>query len=184
VALAKKLIGDARSRELYELRRDTKGALLITASGLKEGPTPSARSGAAGGARGGSSGGGKSALDRGRALMTDGEFRPALALLEEAREEEPSSPEVLAALGWTTWKVHGARSVSDAEEYLLLALAFDERSAAAVASLARIYLAQSNEQKARLFLKRLLRLESDATWAKRALSELGPPPSGDDGAAR
>lgn len=184
VALAKKLIGDARSRELYELRRDTKGALLITASGLKEGPTPSARSGAAGGSRGGSSGGGNTALDRARALMADGEFRPALALLEEAREEEPSSPEVLAALGWATWKAHGARSASDAEEYLLLALVFDERSAAAVASLARIYLAQSNEQKARIFLKRLLRLESDATWAKRALSELGAPPSGEDGAAR
>ena len=178
VELARNLIGDAASREAYNTRRDTTGEMFITATGLKEGPprsppptrgTKSRR----GQNRSSSGSGGKTSLvDRARKCMADGEFRGAVTLLKQAREADPSSPEVFAALGWATWKAGGDRAAEDAEDYLRLALTFDARSTEALTALGKLYLSQSRTDHARAVLKMLVRLEPDSAWAKRKLSEV------------
>ena len=172
VGNALKLLGDEHRRANYLRRRALSGDLLISPGGVKEGPPvstaraepqPAATTPA------------PQAFERGQALMEEGDYRSARAYLEQARMEEPSSPEVLAALGWTTWMQGGARVAGDAEDYLRLALTFDGRSIPALTALSKVLLAQDKGEQARPVLKRLIRLQSSATWARRALSELGDP---------
>lgn len=178
VGYALKLIGDGRRRANYLRRRKTSGELLIVQGGVKEGaPVAAAQADPPSAAQTTAS----QAFERGRALMEEGDYRAARAYLEQARMEEPSSPDVLAALGWTTWMQGGVRVAGDAEDYLRLALTFDGRSVPALTALAKVFLAQSKGEQARPVLKRLIRLQSGATWARRALAELGEPPAGEGG---
>ena len=172
VSLAKKLISDAAKRDAYLLRRDTTGALFITASGLKEGPTPAPRVAAASGAKASPGGGGNPLLDRAYACMSKNDFRSAVGLLKQAREQDPSSPKVFAALGWATWNDGGAAAADDAEDYLRLALTFDPRSIEALTYLVKVYMAQERYDNARPLARMLMRLDSDSSWAKRTLAEI------------
>jgi tetratricopeptide (TPR) repeat protein len=172
VSIAKKLISDAEKREVYLLRRDTTGELFITATGLKEGPALPSRAASARESRGRSSGSGNKLLDRAHVFMAKNDFRSAVALLKQAREQDPSSPQVFAALGWATWNDGGASAAEDAEDYLRLALTFDARSIEALTYLVKVYMAQSRFDNARPLVRMLIRLDSDSSWAKRTLSEI------------
>jgi tetratricopeptide (TPR) repeat protein len=190
VALAQKIIGSQKNREAYNRRRESTGELFITATGLKEGPprnTAASSSKSRGGksrrgtSRSSSAQGNASLIERARKLMADGEFRGAVSLLKQAREADPSSPEVFAALGWATWKVGGERAAEDAEDYLRLALTFDARSTEALTSLGKLYLSQSRTDHARAVLKMLVRLDPDSVWAKRKLAEVDTAAANDSG---
>ena len=114
-------------------------------------------------------------LARARSLMADGSFRLALPLLKQARLDDPSSPEVLAALGWATWKTQGDEAVDDAVDFLKLALTFDKRSVRALEYLGRIFLSQDDADRARPVLRRFLKHQPTAQWAKDALASLPEP---------
>ena len=172
VSIAKKLISDAEKRESYLIRRDTTGALFITASGLKEGPVPTSRAKAAKEAHARSSRNENGLLERAHICMAKSDFRTAVALLKQAREQDPSSPRVFAALGWATWSEGGANAAEDAEDYLRLALTFDARSIEALTYLVKVYITQSRLDNARPLLRMLVRLDPDSSWAKRTLAEL------------
>ena len=118
-----------------------------------------------------------SSLERGLARLRDGQYRIAITLLEKARVDDPSSPEVLAALGWATWKAHGDASADDAEDFLKLALTFAPRSGQAIEYLARIALAREDAEQARVYLLRFLKQQPKAQWARDALASLPEPPA-------
>lgn len=114
-------------------------------------------------------------LARARSLMADGSFHLALPLLKQARLDDPSSPEVLAGLGWATWKTQGDEAIDDAVDFLKLALTFDKRSVRALEYLGRIFLAQDDADRARPVLRRFLKHQPTAQWAKDALASLPEP---------
>jgi hypothetical protein len=109
-----------------------------------------------------------------RALMDQGKHRAAVPALERLRQERPSDPDVLADLGWATWhaKKGDAAAQESAEEFLKLALTFDGRHATAAERLARISLTGADTALARARLRRVLRLQPDAAWARQALDAL------------
>ena len=107
-----------------------------------------------------------------RAMMEQGKFREALALLRKARLENPSHPDVLADLGWATWKTRGVgeNDPGEAEEYLQLAWTFDSKNARAATFLAKVALESGQDEAAEKWLARVIKLDKSATWAKRALA--------------
>jgi len=114
-----------------------------------------------------------------RACMSDGEFGRAVKLLERARRDNPSSPEILAALGWSTWNVKGfnAEGQEAAEEYLRLSLAFDARHVKALEYLARIAMRGDDKENARTRLATLLKVVPEHAWGQRAMGKMS---KGDD----
>jgi hypothetical protein len=111
-----------------------------------------------------------------RAVLATGDHRKALSMLQVLRRKYPSEPGVLADLGWAIWHVRGRdeKGVEEAEDYLRLALTFDSRNATAAERLARIAIARKDEDATRRGLARLIKIQPSATWAKKALSDLGP----------
>jgi tetratricopeptide (TPR) repeat protein len=105
------------------------------------------------------------------AHMKDGHFDQALSLLKKARLDDPSSPDVMAALGWTTWKLRGDKG-GDAEEFLKLALTFDPRHANGLEWLSRIKVEQGELDAAKKLLQQLVRVAEDPSWARTALRNL------------
>ncbi len=109
-----------------------------------------------------------------RALMDKGDFSSALSLLKKGRLEDPSSPAIMADLGYATWKIKGTKN-GDAEEFLRLALTFDPQNTRALETLARISVAANDLDLARKLLKQLTRFADDPSWAKKALANLDKP---------
>lgn len=107
-----------------------------------------------------------------RKLMEEGKFREAVALLRKERLENPSHPDVLADLGWATWKARspGDEDSSAAEEFLQLAWTFDSKNGRAATFLAKVALETHQDEAAAKWLARVLKLDPSATWAKRALA--------------
>jgi curved DNA-binding protein CbpA len=163
---ARRVLGGAARRAAYDQ--------TLEGVAPSAGDTPSV----AGDASGGSGSGAGLTVDslaRARELLADGSFRLALPLLKQARLDDPSSPEVLAALGWATWKTQGQEAAQDAVDYLKLALTFDKRAMRALEYLARIFLEQEDAERARPVLKRFLKHQPRAQWAKDALGSLPEP---------
>jgi len=126
------------------------------------------------------------AYEQAKILMANGDHERARKLLERARQDSPSSPEILADLGWCTWMVQGRTTgdASSAEEYLRLAVAFNPRHEAALEFLARIAVERGDNDNARSRVKALLRVTPNSAWGTHALQQLGrasgsqPEPSG------
>ena len=109
-----------------------------------------------------------------RVCMTDGDFSRAVRLLERARRDNPSSPDILSALGWSTWNVMGFDSGSQeaAEEYLKLAVAFDARHLKSLEYLARVAVRCGDKDNSRARLGALLKVVPDHAWGQRALGKI------------
>lgn len=113
----------------------------------------------------------ESDLGRARALIARGRWSQALQMLKQARLEDPSSPDVMAALGWTTWNLRGDKG-GDAEEFLKLALTFDPRHASGLEWLARIKVEKNELESAKRLLQQLIKVGDDPRWAQTALRNL------------
>jgi tetratricopeptide (TPR) repeat protein len=115
------------------------------------------------------------AYDQAKILMSNGDHARARKLLERARRDSPSSPDVLADLGWCTWMVQGRTTgdASESEEFLRLAVAFDPRHTSALEFLARIAVERGDTDGARQRVKALLRVVPTSGWGNQTLQSLG-----------
>ncbi len=113
----------------------------------------------------------QSELSRAQEMIAKGQFDKALSILKQARLDDPSSPDVMAALGWTTWNLRGNKG-GDAEEFLKLALTFDPRHPKGLEWLARIKVEQNELPAAKKLLQQLIRVAEDPKWARTALRNL------------
>ena len=113
-------------------------------------------------------------IEEAKVLISQGKFKAAVSLLESARRANPSDPQVLAELGWATWKARkwGSEEDEAAEEYLRLALTFEPQNTRAMEFLARIAIEKGEKDKAQQILKRILKLTKDSEWARTALLSL------------
>ena len=121
---------------------------------------------------------------RARRLVDRGEFNMALPLLQQLRLENPSDPDVMADLGWATWRIKSHRSGDDsAEEYLRLALTFNHENIRALEFLARIAKERGQEVEARRHVERLLAVDPDSRWGQAAMKSFsaGDPGQGKGG---
>lgn len=110
-------------------------------------------------------------LAEARALMAQNKFKEALSRLKKARVDDPSSPDIMADLGWATWKLQGTKN-GDAEEFLRLALTFDNNNLLGLEYLAKVLVEQGDLETAKVLIQRLAKLAPDSTWAKKALANL------------
>ena len=108
-----------------------------------------------------------------RSLVEKGDYKGALPLLEKARFECPTSPDVLADLGWCIWRTRDFNPTAqhEADEYLRLALSFDERHLPTLEYQARVALEMEDHDAAVQALKRLLTVQPGHEWATRFLEE-------------
>lgn len=115
------------------------------------------------------------AYEQAKILMANGDHDRARKLLERARRDSPSSPDILADLGWCTWMVQGRTTgdASAAEEFLRLAVAFNPRHESALEFLARIAVERGDNEGARSRVKALLRVTPSSAWGTHALQQLG-----------
>jgi curved DNA-binding protein CbpA len=177
-------MSDQTLRQAYNRRLAQGSAPLVQGASRK--PSPAAREAARkaprrrSAATRGNSEAWEEAYDQARKLMEDGDFDRALTSLERARRENPSSPDVLAELGWCTWMIRGFTpdSAEAAEEFLRLATAFDARHLRSLECLARIASKLGDTDATQARLRLLLKVSPDHAWARR---ELGKSPAGDDG---
>ena len=105
------------------------------------------------------------------ALISQDRFGDALVLLKKARLNNPSSANIMADLGYVTWKLKGTKN-GDAEEFLRLALTFDPENARGLETLARISVDSDDLELAQKLLKQLIRVADDPTWARNTLAKL------------
>jgi len=111
---------------------------------------------------------------RARQLVDRGEFSQALPLLQQLRLENPSDADVMADLGWATWRIKAHKSGDDsAEEYLRLALTFDPQNTRALEFLARIAKERGQEVEARKHVERLLAVDPGSRWGQAAMKSFG-----------
>ena len=117
--------------------------------------------------------------------MSNGDHERARKLLERARRDSPSSPDILADLGWCTWMVQGRTTgdASESEEFLRLAVAFDPRHASALEFLARIAVERGDTDDARQRVKALLRVVPSSGWGNQTLQSLGSASDADAGSS-
>jgi len=106
-----------------------------------------------------------------RQQMDKGDFKSALSLLKQARVDDPSSPDIMADLGWATWNLQGTKN-GDAEEFLRLALTFDSNHLAGLEYLAKVLVEQNDLDTAKILIQRLVKLNPKSQWAKKALVNL------------
>jgi curved DNA-binding protein CbpA len=106
---------------------------------------------------------------RARRLVDKADFVHALPLLRDLRLENPSDPNVLADLGWTTWRLRGDKDPDSADEFLQLSLTFDPTNNRAMQYLARMAKEQGRDADARRLVERLLAVDPGDEWANRAL---------------
>jgi len=116
----------------------------------------------------------ETAFREAKTYMADGDYARAVKRLERARRDNPSSADILAALGWSTWNIKGFddEGREAAEEYLRLAVAFDPRNVKALEYLARIAARRADEDTVRARLTALLRVVPDHAWGQRALDKI------------
>ena len=106
-----------------------------------------------------------------RDLMGKDQFKEALALLKQVRVDNPSDPDIMADLGWATWNIQGAKN-GDAEEFLRLAITFDDRHLLALEYLAKVLVEKGDIDTAKVLIQRLVKLNPDSAWAKKAWKNL------------
>ncbi len=107
-----------------------------------------------------------------RTLIGTGQHKLALSLLKELRVDDPSNPDIMADLGWATWNIQGTKN-GDAEEFLKLALTFDDRHLFGLEYLAKLMVEKNEVDTARMLVARLLKLNPASSWAKKAIKNLG-----------
>jgi tetratricopeptide (TPR) repeat protein len=109
--------------------------------------------------------------EKARSLMAKNDFKAALPLLKKIRIDDPSSPDIMADLGWSTWNLFRDKN-GDAQEFLRLALTFEPNHPEGLEYLSKILVEQNEMETAQKLLMRLVRVAPDPTWAKKALQNL------------
>ena len=110
-----------------------------------------------------------------RDLIAQNQYKEALALLKKVRVDNPSDPDIMADLGWATWNLQGAKN-GDAEEFLRLALTFDDRHLLGLEYLAKVLVEKGDLDTARVLIQRLMKLNPSSVWAKKAWKNLAGRP--------
>lgn len=118
-------------------------------------------------------GGGPGLQERVRHFVEAGQWKVAAGLLKEARLLNPSDPDVLAELGWVTWKLD--KDHESAEEFLQLAVTFDRGHLVGLSYLGKLALEVGDDGEARKWLERVMELDKSQRWARRALRKLPRP---------
>jgi hypothetical protein len=98
-----------------------------------------------------------------------GDFAKAAGILDYLRRENPSDPDVLAALGWARFQLGGDSGADAAEDYLRLALTFEPTHLKALEYASKLAIQQGENDVAESRLRRLLAKDPNARWARRAL---------------
>jgi len=122
----------------------------------------------AGGARDGASPGDLSAAQE---CLDAGDHARAAGILEQLRMQNPSDPDVLAALGWARFHL-GEGGAEAAEDYLRLALTFEPSHDKALEYAAKVALEQGQTDVAESRLRRLLAKDPSQRWARKELRAL------------
>ncbi len=104
-----------------------------------------------------------------RRLLAEGDWAGAIARLAPLREEDPSDVDVLADLGWASWK---AKRDPD---FIRLAVTFDSSNARALEYLGRVYGELGEEDKVARIARTLLKVDRTNPGAK---SVTGPASTG------
>jgi len=120
-------------------------------------------------------------LQQAQRLMARGNWAAAAQILERMRRQEPSSPDVLAELGWATWKATGRAGggEDDPESFVALALTFAPRHTRALEYFARLAWERGEHEALQTRLDRLLAVDRGNAWALEMLAtDAVPPPSG------
>ncbi len=107
-------------------------------------------------------------------LLDAEDYGRAAAILDRLRMQNPSDPDVLAALGWARFHVGGDGGADAAEDYLRLALTFEPSHLKALEYAARVALEQGQSDVAESRLRRLVARDGSLRWARKALRELQP----------
>lgn len=178
VQLVYRTLADPKRRAEYDRRmaagqapvlRPIKGATRLSTPGSPRPQRPATESTKPGAD---ASGGAPTMNQRIEHFVEAGEWRLAAGLLKEARLINPSDPDVLAHLGWVTWKLE--KDEESAEEFLRLAVTFNGSHAAAIGYLARLSVDTGDTEAAHKWLNRVLELDRGQRWARRALRKLPP----------
>jgi Flp pilus assembly protein TadD len=99
----------------------------------------------------------------------EGGDQSGVAILSQLRVLNPSDPNVLAELGWATWKFADEGN-SSGQEFLQLALTFDPRHVLALEYLGKIAQSEDDVEQATDLAARVQKLEPENAWAKAALT--------------
>jgi len=112
-------------------------------------------------------------LERADELMNIGAFAAALSFLEDARLAEPNNPDVLAALGWAHFQATGGDDFQEAEDFVDLALTFDETNLKALEYRGRLSIEKGEVDRARTVVEKLADLDPKNRWARAQMRQLG-----------
>jgi len=113
-------------------------------------------------------------LDYAIQLMRRGRHAAASQILERMRRDNPSSPDVLAELGWAVWKARGDAADSGPEDFVALALTFDPQHTRALEVHARIASERGETEQAQLRIERLLATDPHNEWGMAATGRGSP----------
>jgi hypothetical protein len=92
-----------------------------------------------------------------------------VSMLSQLRVLHPSNPDVLAALGWATWKF-AEDDDSSGQEFLQIALTFDPRHTLALEYLGKIAQDEGDLEQVADLAGRVQKLEPENAWAKDAVN--------------
>ena len=95
-----------------------------------------------------------------RRLLDQGDWAGAIKRLSPLREETPSDVDVLADLGWASWK---AKADPD---FIRLAVTFDSSNARALEYLGRVYADLGEDDKVARIARTLLKVDKKNPWAR------------------
>lgn len=104
--------------------------------------------------------------------MARGSWSAAAQILERLRRDSPSSPDVLAELGWASWKATGKATGGDddPEAFVALALTFEPHHLRALEHYARIAFERADQEALQDRLDRLLAVDKRNAWALEVLA--------------
>ena len=103
-------------------------------------------------------------------LIKEKKFMEALPLLKNLREENSSDPDILCDLGWTIWNIK--KNKKDAEEYIRLAITFNNRHISSYTYLSEIYMETKDFETAKKYLTVLVKLQPQNQKAKADLAKV------------
>ena len=110
------------------------------------------------------------AFGEGRALLTAGNVKDAVAKLKKAVDSRPDQAAYHAWLGWSLWKARGAAASGEARDWLSHAVTLDPDSTEAHALLGALLLGTGDPGSARAHLERTLALRPDQPEAIEQLA--------------
>lgn len=103
-------------------------------------------------------------------LLKEKRFKDAYPHLKNLREQNSSDPDILCDLGWTLWNLK--KNKKEAEEYIRLAITFNNRHISSYQYLSEIYIETKEYDMAKKFLTVLVKLQPKNQKAKADLAKV------------